>query len=517
MKTICHALFALSALLIASCSKQTSDIIEWSTNGVTGVRMPLHVTFVENVQVEESAMQDAISITPAVGFDAYLSGMRMIRIVPKSPLQYDTQYKVAIDAAKLTARQHKGIAEFRFATPKLRFTYNDNWLQQNDEMTGYVLIGEIVSSDYAEGSYMERNLKISGTAGTDVKWTHSEDGLTHQYTVGNIVPRGDEGYTLTLDFNYDEKQTLRVEVPRKDEYAVIDHSVNPEPLAIVVTFSEPIRQNQDLKNLIRFDTKFRTLVDKNRLYIYPEARPTGAHSVTIGRDVVSKNGQKLKESYSFTATLPSRTPSIRFTGKGSILPSSNDMSLLFEAVNYQKARVRVRKIFANNLLQFFQQNYYDDQYYSSMDYVSRVVRDTTIDLGARSSTRLDQGNTYSLDELHEFIGRIEKELGQTEFVCELKFDGTAISLTYEHGALLRAVTRGDGTRGDDVTANIRTIRTIPLHLQGGDYPDFFEIRGEVLMPYASTASTANARRTANRCWPIRAMPQRARSSSNPRP
>lgn len=65
--------------------------------------------------------------------------------------------------------------------------------------------------------------------------------------MGNIVPRGDEGYTLTLDFNYDEKQTLRVEVPRKDEYAVIDHSVNPEPLAIVVTFSEPIRQNQDLK------------------------------------------------------------------------------------------------------------------------------------------------------------------------------------------------------------------------------------------------------------------------------
>ena len=314
MKTICHALFALSALLIASCSKQTSDIIEWSTNGVTGVRMPLHVTFVENVQVEESAMQDAISITPAVGFDAYLSGMRMIRIVPKSPLQYDTQYKVAIDAAKLTGRQHKGIAEFRFATPKLRFTYNDSWLQQNDEMTGYVLIGEIVSSDYAEGSYMERNLKISGAAGTDVKWTHSEDGLTHQYTVGNIVPRGDEGYTLTLDFNYDEKQTLQVEVPRKDEYAVIDHSVNPDPLAIVVTFSEPIRQNQDLKNLIRFDTKFRTSVDKNRLYIYPEARPTGAHSVTIGRDVVSKNGQKLKESYSFTITLPSRTPSIRFTG-----------------------------------------------------------------------------------------------------------------------------------------------------------------------------------------------------------
>lgn len=98
---------------------------------------------------------------------------------------------------------------------------------------------------------------------------------------------------------------------------------------------------------------------------------------------------------------------------------------------------------------------------------------------------LSLGNTYSLDELHEFIGRIEKEVGSTDLVCELKFDGTAISLTYEHGHLVRAVTRGDGVAGDDVTSNVRTIRTVPLRLQGNDWPDYFEIRGEILMPYAS--------------------------------
>ena len=81
--------------------------------------------------------------------------------------------------------------------------------------------------------------------------------------------------------------------------------------------------------------------------------------------------------------------------------------------------------------------------------------------------------------------RIEREEGPTEFVCELKFDGTAISLTYEHGRLLRAVTRGDGTRGDDVTANVRTIRSVPLVLQGEGWPDYFEMRGEVIMPHAS--------------------------------
>ena len=99
---------------------------------------------------------------------------------------------------------------------------------------------------------------------------------------------------------------------------------------------------------------------------------------------------------------------------------------------------------------------------------------------------LSLSNTYSTEEAGEFIERIEREAeDEVAFVCELKFDGTAISLTYQHGRLLRAVTRGDGVQGDNVTANVRTIRSIPLQLTGEGYPDYFEIRGEILMPYAS--------------------------------
>lgn len=98
---------------------------------------------------------------------------------------------------------------------------------------------------------------------------------------------------------------------------------------------------------------------------------------------------------------------------------------------------------------------------------------------------LSLGNTYSLEELKEFIDRISREEGEVEYVCELKFDGTAISLSYRDGQLERAVTRGDGEQGDDVTANVRTIRSVPLLLQGEGWPSLFEIRGEVLMPYAS--------------------------------
>ena len=98
---------------------------------------------------------------------------------------------------------------------------------------------------------------------------------------------------------------------------------------------------------------------------------------------------------------------------------------------------------------------------------------------------LSLSNSYNIEEVKEFISRIKKTIDEdVEFVCELKFDGVSISLTYENGLFVKAVTRGDGTQGDDVTTNIKTIRSIPLRLKG-NYPDFFEMRGEVIMPHSS--------------------------------
>lgn len=97
---------------------------------------------------------------------------------------------------------------------------------------------------------------------------------------------------------------------------------------------------------------------------------------------------------------------------------------------------------------------------------------------------LSLGNTYSEAEVTEFYERVRKSLNEDfEICCEMKFDGTSISLTYEDGRLIRAVTRGDGVRGDDVTDNVKTIRSIPLVLHGTGYPKSFEIRGEILMPW----------------------------------
>ncbi len=95
---------------------------------------------------------------------------------------------------------------------------------------------------------------------------------------------------------------------------------------------------------------------------------------------------------------------------------------------------------------------------------------------------LSLGNTYNEEDLRDFDDRIKKSIGEDfEYVCELKFDGLAISLSYENGVLVRAVTRGDGTQGDDVTNNVKTIQSIPHQLKGNNYPASFEIRGEVFM------------------------------------
>ncbi|GAB3539041.1 NAD-dependent DNA ligase LigA [Pontibacter brevis] len=96
---------------------------------------------------------------------------------------------------------------------------------------------------------------------------------------------------------------------------------------------------------------------------------------------------------------------------------------------------------------------------------------------------LSLSNTYSEEDLREFDKRVRKAIGdEVEYVCEQKFDGVAISLTYENGQFVQGATRGDGTRGDDITANVRTIHDVPLQVHGQGYPDLFEVRGEVFLP-----------------------------------
>lgn len=127
------------------------------------------------------------------------------------------------------------------------------------------------------------------------------------------------------------------------------------------------------------------------------------------------------------------------------------------------------------------------QYFDPLSPTQRVGSDLSNEFEhvVHDKPMMSLANTYSIDEVDEWFDRVKKALEGEKFdvVGEIKFDGTSISIKYVNGRLTRAVTRGDGTQGDDVTANVKTIRSIPLVLQPGDWPEEFEIRGEILMPW----------------------------------
>lgn len=126
---------------------------------------------------------------------------------------------------------------------------------------------------------------------------------------------------------------------------------------------------------------------------------------------------------------------------------------------------------------------------------------------------LSLSNTYNQEELEDYLNRTKKALGdeEIEYVCELKYDGAAISITYQNGELVQALTRGDGSQGDEITNNIKTIASVPLRLRGQEYPSEFEIRGEVFMPLAGFAEL-NAKRLAEELEPF-ANPRNSASGS----
>ena len=123
---------------------------------------------------------------------------------------------------------------------------------------------------------------------------------------------------------------------------------------------------------------------------------------------------------------------------------------------------------------------------------------------------LSLGNTYSLEELQEWIIRVQKLAPEATFVCELKYDGVAIGIQYVNGALTRAVTRGDGTQGDDITTNVRTIKSIPL-LLNPPFPEDFEIRGEIVLPHARFEDLNKQRQ--NQGLPLFANPRNCASGT----
>lgn len=385
-------------IFIFGCnSVSQSDYIASTSGGTIGVKMPLYIHLTDSLTIGNDALDKAISLSPNVKVKCTMSGSTTIIITPLTEFAYNTEYEVNVDLNVVSKNKEKGKFVFSFTTATPRYYFKENSLVFNGDTFAYS--GEISTTDYVDSEYIEKNFKLTG-ANTPIQWAHTAEGTLHSYTIKEITPC-DSPFTITLTSNYHQKNRVEIAVPRKGEYKILDCQVLSEPLSVVITFSDILNPVQRLDELITLDGDLRFNITDNLLIIYPQTTIVGSRSITISGSIENSLGKKLSaQDYTKELIFPEVEPSIKFIGKGSILPSSNNMSLLFQSVNYGAARIRVKKIYSNNLLQFFQSNDYEGN--NNIDFVASVVKDTTIVLDDEKSPKLRIVTNYTLN-LSELI------------------------------------------------------------------------------------------------------------------
>lgn len=393
--------FVLTLFAAAGCGGTGDSIASYSreirVDDPVTVRLFDAFTLKDTEQAQEVARK-AVSISPKVDFDVQIVDPQTLCIVPKQALEYNTTYKVTADFGKI-AGVSGGKQTFEFSTlaPVLLFDYS-KLTGYPDSEDRYQVRVEITSPEVLDGKYLESGFSVKGTAAA-VSWEHGEDGRTHIATVGNILATEKKSVMEVVHAwpKYAAEGNRRYEIPAKGSFAVVEGEVKAEPYGYEIAFSAALDPKQDFQNLIAMPGagKLSFIVNENVLKINPTVKAEKKQFLSVSKAIRSVKGKKLEEDYERWFEIPSGEPMVKFLARGSVLPSSGDVNLPFQAINYEKARVRVKRIYENNVLQFLQSNSLNDSYCYT-DNVARVILDTTLVLGSTNSAKLRNLNTYGL-------------------------------------------------------------------------------------------------------------------------
>ena len=396
------ALFGLCACGGGSGSSTPDSVADISRE--IRVDDPLTVRLFDTFNLKDDEMtvaaaKKAITVSPKIDFDVQIADPQTICIIPKKPLDYNTDYKVTADFGAIAGKSRgKKTYTVKTLAPVLLFDYS--------KLTGYPGVDDryhidlvVTSSEVLDGKYLESGFSVKG-ADANAAWIHSDDGRTHSVTVGNIVA-GDKKLMVELTHNwprYAAEGSRRYEVPVKGQFNVVDSEVKADPYGFEIAFSSALDPKQDFKSLVSMPGAGRLsfIVNENVLKISPAVKAEDKQFISISKAIRSTKGQKLEEDFDRWFAVPSGEPMVKFLSRGAVLPSSGGMNLPFQAINYAKVRVRVKRIYENNVLQFLQENRLGETYCYTGN-VARVVLDTTLTLGETNSAKLRNLNTYGLN------------------------------------------------------------------------------------------------------------------------
>ncbi|MDR2036813.1 MAG: hypothetical protein LBQ60_02700 [Bacteroidales bacterium] len=421
-----HLFTVLAGLLILSgfsgCKpKSQADTEEHPlvvayTSGVISILTPIRVVLTDDAmetppQIGEELGKDILGFSPAVSGKTYWINENTMEFVPDEAFAPGQEYKVKLNLAKVTdVGSMPKTFSFMINTIIPTFYYQLDGLSLYSRRVPnlYYLTGSVTASDYIPVEKIKNLLKIESEKGKwDVKWEHDFTQNKHFFRIDSIKSAASKynikfiwnGRGIGYDFNYEET----IEVPAEDEFGLMEIQVIHSPEQYIqCTFSEAIDEKQKLDNYFSLSNQanLRFTVDLNIVKIYPVARETGTRTLTIEKGLKTISGKKLDETIERELVFEQLKPSVKFVGKGVILPNSSGLHVTFQAVNYQSVDVEVYRIYENNILQFLQINKLDES--DEMYRVGKSIISKRINLAEKKAVNLAAWNTFSLD-LSELI------------------------------------------------------------------------------------------------------------------
>lgn len=415
-------LFALSFILINSCGSKKekpvtpesgfSDYISGFTSGVISSKSEIKIIFKDALDEDQQEKAATLfKIKPSVKGNIVFADDYSLIFQPKEPFPHGSRLRINFRLGSLlnVPEKHKTFT-FEVQTRKQNYSVNIEGIEAYDNynLGNQMLKGEITTADFVKASDI-KDFLIAEQAGTSlpVNWSSMADGQTHYFTVDS-VNRPEEGSKVKMTFQgnaigAEKKISKTFDVPPLGLFKVMQVEVIQEPdQHILIKFSDPLNAKQDLRGLVRTDSNkpLHFAVSGNRLKVFPENQLQDEYQLQIDKALQNAMGYKLDARYQSTVTFSTPAPKVAFTGKGNILPSSQNLTLPFKAISLKAVNVRIIRIFENNIFQFFQVNSYDGD--KQLKRVGRIVYQCNIPLDKQDNISLTKWNTYRLD-LSEFI------------------------------------------------------------------------------------------------------------------
>jgi len=387
-----------------------SQYVSSFTGGVISCKSPIRIELAldprQEVKPGTAVPGKVISLEPKVEGEVQWINSRTLAFVPKGKMKQGASYVVTVALDQLLDVPEKfGTMKFQIKIISQSFHVGDLALKAYDYEAnkGQYLTGTIYTADYSENKEVESVVTVKEQNRTlPLLWEHDASGTKHIFTADSLV-RGDQPRELTISWNgkslgEDKEGQEKIELPAIGDFKLVNLQAVQQPEQILVLrFSDPLLPGQDLSGLITVDQSgdFRYQIEANELKVYLPKHLTGDHEVYISGGIRNFQNHPLKDAVTMQAHFEDVRPAVRLVGKGSIIPSSDELIVPFEAVNLKAVDLRVIKILTHNIHQFFQQNNYEDE--SNLKQVGRMLLQKRIDLQANSFSDLKTWNTYSID------------------------------------------------------------------------------------------------------------------------